>query len=169
MTAGLLVSRRTKDKLHLTAVSDPLPMNINKYKAYKSVYQRTIRAAKKLHISNKIAANAKNQKKTWQTLNEIMGKSSRSETVSQTRANGAITSDKLEIANQFNQFFTNVETEISNSVLPVTKRPEDYINYGRQIPALNLTNTTPEHLLKIIKKISAKKQRRYSGRVNKND
>jgi hypothetical protein len=37
MTAGLLVSRRTKDKLHLLAVSDPLPMNINKYKAYKSV------------------------------------------------------------------------------------------------------------------------------------
>jgi hypothetical protein len=63
MTAGLLVSRRTKDKLHLLAVSDPLPMNINKYKAYKSVYQRTIRAAKKLHISNKIAANAKNPKK----------------------------------------------------------------------------------------------------------
>ena len=50
MTAGLLVSRRTKDKLHLLAVSDPLPMNINKYKAYKSVYQRTIRAAKKLQI-----------------------------------------------------------------------------------------------------------------------
>jgi hypothetical protein len=44
----------------------------------------------------------------------------------------------------------------SNSVLPVTKRPEDYINYGRQIPALNLTNTTPEHLLKIIKKFQPK-------------
>jgi hypothetical protein len=156
MTAGLLVSRRTKDKLHLLAVSDPLPMNINKYKAYKSVYQRTIRAAKKLHISNKITANAKNPKKTWQTLNEIMGKSSRSETVSQIRTNGVITSDSLEIDNQFNQFFTNVGTEISNSVPPVAKRPEDYINYGRQIPTLNLTNTTPEHLLKIIKKFQPK-------------
>jgi hypothetical protein len=156
MTAGLLVSRRTKDKLHLTAVSDPLPMNINKYKAYKTVYQRTIRAAKKLHISERIAANAKNPKKTWQTLNEIMGKSSRSETVSQIRANGGITSDNLVIANHFNQFFTNVGEEISNSVPPVEKRPEDYIDYGRQIPALNLTNTTPEHLLKIIKKFQPK-------------
>ncbi len=88
-----------------------------------------------------------------------MGKSSRSETVSQIRANGGITSDNLEIANHFNQFFTNVGEEISNSVPPVEKRPEDYIDYGCQIPALNLTNTTPEHLLKIIKKIPAKKQR----------
>jgi hypothetical protein len=85
-----------------------------------------------------------------------MGKSSRSETVSQIKANGVITSDSLEIANQFNQFFTNVGTEILNSVPPVAKRPEDYINYGRQIPALNLTNTTPEHLLKIIKKFQPK-------------
>jgi hypothetical protein len=84
-----------------------------------------------------------------------MGKSSRSEPVSQIRANGVITSDSLEISNQFNQFFTNAGTEISNYVPPVTKRPEDYINYGRQIPALNLTNTTLEHLLTIIKKIPA--------------
>jgi hypothetical protein len=122
-----------------------------------------------LHISKKIAANAKNPKKTWQTLNEIMGKSSRSESVPQIRANGVITSDNLEIANHFNQFFTNVGEEISNSVPPVEKRPEDYINYGRQIPSLNLTNTTPEHLLKIIKKIPAKKQRRHSRCVHKND
>jgi hypothetical protein len=123
---------------------------------YKSVYQRTIRAAKKLHISEKIAANAKNPKKTWQTLNEIMGKTSRSETVSQINVNGVISSDSFDIANQFNQFFTNVGTEISNSVPPIAKRPEDYINYGRQIPPLNLTNTTPEHLLKIIKKFQPK-------------
>jgi hypothetical protein len=63
MTTGLLVSRRTKDNLHLLAVSDPSPLNIDKYKTYKSIYQRTIRAAKKLHISNTITANAKKPEK----------------------------------------------------------------------------------------------------------
>ncbi len=78
------------------------------------------------------------------------GQNIKVETVSQINVNGVISSDSFDIANQFNQFFTNVGTEISNSVPPIAKRPEDYINYGRQIPPLKLTNTTPEHLLKII-------------------
>jgi len=156
MTTGLLVSRRTKDNLHLLAMSDPSPLNIDKYKTYKSIYQRTIRAAKKLHISNTITANAKNPKKTWQVLNEILGKDSKSDTVSQINVNGVVSNDNLVIANHLNKFFTNVGEEISNAVPHVTKKPEDYINYGRQIPSLLLRNTTPEHLLKIIKKFKPK-------------
>jgi hypothetical protein len=156
MTAGLLVSRKTKEKLHLLAVSNPLPLNINNYKTYKTVYQRTIRAAKKLYISGKITENAKKPKKTWQTLNEILGKETKSATVSQININGTISSDSHMIANHFNQFFTNVGQEISNSVPPIAKKPEDYINYGRQIPPLLLRNTTPEHLCKIIKKFQPK-------------
>jgi hypothetical protein len=113
MTAGLLISRKTKEKLHLLAVSNPLPMNINSYKTYKSVYQRTIRAAKKLYISDKITENAKNPKKTWQTLNEILGKELKSATVSQININGTVSSDSHMIANHFNQFFTHVGQEIS--------------------------------------------------------
>jgi hypothetical protein len=63
MTAGLLISRRTKNNLHLLAVSDPSLLNINKYKTYKTIYLRTIRAAKKLYISRKLTENAKNPKK----------------------------------------------------------------------------------------------------------
>jgi hypothetical protein len=55
-------------------VSDPSEENVNSYKAYKTIYQRTIRAAKKLHISKTLTENAGNPKKTWQTLNELLGK-----------------------------------------------------------------------------------------------
>jgi hypothetical protein len=123
---------------------------------YKSIYQRTIRAAKKLYISSKLTQNAKNPKKTWQTLNELLGRGTKSETVSQININGSISSDNLEMANHFNKFFTNVGEEISNSVPPVTKRPEDYIDYGREIPLMQLGNTTPEHVLKIMKKFDPK-------------
>jgi hypothetical protein len=46
--------------------------------------------------------------------------------------------------------------KISNSVPPVNKRPEDYIDYGRPIPHLLLGNTTPEHIIKTIKKFQPK-------------
>jgi hypothetical protein len=46
-------------------------------------------------------------------------------------------SDPSKIANQFNQFFTTIGKQISENVMPVRKNPEEYINYGREIPELN--------------------------------
>jgi hypothetical protein len=63
MTNGLIVSRRTKNNLHALAVSEPTPANINHYKAFKTVYQRVIPAAKKLQIASKLTENAGNPKK----------------------------------------------------------------------------------------------------------
>jgi len=108
MTQGLLISRKTKNTLHVIAVSDPTPLNINKYKNYKTVYQRIIRAAKKLYISNKLTENAKNPKKTWQTLSELLGKKAKSDTVSQINIEGNPSNVNLDIANHFNHFFTKI-------------------------------------------------------------
>ncbi len=74
MTNGLLVSRNTKNVLHKTSIADPTDANIKKYKAFKTIYQRVSRAAKKLYFTSKLEANANNPKKTWETLNEILGK-----------------------------------------------------------------------------------------------
>ena len=69
---------------------------------------------------------------------------------------GKIESDPKKIASQFNTFFTSAGKEISNSVPPVTKRPEEYVNYNRDIPPLNLTNTTPAHVKKVIRSLAPK-------------
>ncbi len=74
MTQGLLISRNTKNKLHKKAMADPNPLNILNYKRYKTNYFRTLLGAKKLHITNKLNENVGNPKKTWETLNEILGK-----------------------------------------------------------------------------------------------
>jgi hypothetical protein len=149
MTAGLLVSRQTKNTLHKLSVADPSLPNINKYKTYKSAYQRILRAAKKLYYQHKIEQNASNPKKTWQTLNEILGKTMGSATISQIKINGIPEDDPDKMADHFNKFFTSIGKKISNSVQPVQKRAEEYINYGRLIPDLNLGNTTPAHVLTV--------------------
>jgi hypothetical protein len=46
--------------------------------------------------------------------------------------------------------------KISNSIPPTTKQPEEYIDYGREIPPLNLGNMTPEHVKKVIGKLANK-------------
>jgi len=156
MTNGLLVSRNTKNVLHKTSIADPTDANIRKYKAFKTIYQRVSRAAKKLYFTSKLEANANNPKKTWETLNEILGKNKKSETVEKICKNGVNVTDPVEIANCFNSFFTAVGQQISDSVPPVLKNPEEYINYGRAVPDLLLQNTTPEHIQKVIKKLQPK-------------
>jgi hypothetical protein len=67
------------------------------------------------------------------------------------------------MANHFNEFFTQIGKNISNSIPAVQQQPEDYIDYGRQIPDLNLTNTTPEHVKQIISGLAPKTSCDVSG------
>ncbi len=121
MTQDLITSMRTKNKLHATAVSVPTDANINRYKTYKTIYQRLVRAAKKLFITTQLNENASNPKKTWQILNEILGKKGKTDTVFQINVNGVTVSEDLPVANQFNSFFTNAGKQISDFVQPITK------------------------------------------------
>jgi hypothetical protein len=75
MTLGLLVSRNTKNKLHKISLTNPTDNNNQRYKKFKATYFRVLRGAKKLYFTSKLNENAKNPKKTWETLNEILGKS----------------------------------------------------------------------------------------------
>ena len=93
MTAGLLVSRSTKNQLFKAKLLDNSPAAIQKYKDFKTVYSKTLRAAKKLYFQQKLEANVKNPKKTWDTLNEVMGKEKRSANVEKININGISTSD----------------------------------------------------------------------------
>ncbi len=52
--------------------------------------------------------------------------------------------------------FSQCDSQISDSVLPINKNPEDFINYGRDVPDLLLQNTTPEHIQKVIKNLQPK-------------
>jgi hypothetical protein len=156
MTPGLMVSRLNKKNLHKKSLSVPYAENITKYKNYKSVYQKVLRGAKKLDFTSKLETNAGNPKKTWETLNEILGKSRKTDKIEKININGTPSSNPTEIANHFNNFFTSIGQQISDNVPPVEKKAEDYVNYNRPVPDLLLQNTTPEHVLKTINKFQPK-------------
>ena len=74
--------------------------------------------------------------------------SKNNENIEKINANGTTLTDPKLIATEFNAFFTSIGKKISNSIPPTAKQPEEYIDYGREIPSLNLGNTTPEHVKK---------------------
>jgi hypothetical protein len=46
MTLGLLISRKTKNKLHKRSIAEPSEANTQRYKQFKTLYFRTLRGAK---------------------------------------------------------------------------------------------------------------------------
>jgi hypothetical protein len=156
MTEGLLTSRRTKQHLYEQSIAEASEISRTRYKNFSRIYYKTVRAAKKLHYSRLLASNAKNVKKTWNIFNELLGRNKSCESVEKINNDGRVITDSAEIATEFNGFFTSIGKKISNSIPPTKKQPEEYIDYGREIPLLNLGNTTPEHVKKIINKLASK-------------
>jgi len=156
MSAGLLNSRNTKLQLFKTYISFPSEYNKTTYKNYRNLFQKTLRAAKKVHITNNLQKNQKNAKETWNILNDVIGKKSCGNKISKININGLPSEIPADISNEFNNFFVRVGKEISDNVPPVRQPPEDFIPPNVNITPLNLQNTTPEHIVKIVKSFAPK-------------
>ena len=67
MSQGLLTSRESKNKLMKLSIVDPSPQNILKFKNFRNLYNKLIRAAKKMYYVSELKANANNLKKNLVT------------------------------------------------------------------------------------------------------
>ena len=63
MTTGLLISRSNKLKLLKIALSDNVPYNWSQYRNYRNLFNKIVRASKKLHYLKNLELSAKNPKK----------------------------------------------------------------------------------------------------------
>jgi hypothetical protein len=125
MSNGLLISRREKIRLCNVSLRNPLHVNIVKFKNYRNVYNKLIRLAKKIHYEKLFLKYQNNLKKTWQVLHEVIKKSnSKNNPIQQIFVNNVPISDPLQMANCFNEFFTNVASKIAQEIVP-TDRPPD--------------------------------------------
>jgi exonuclease III len=167
MTIGLLNSRNTKLSLHKTCITNPTVLNIQNYKNYRNLFQKTLRASKKLHILERLRNSKNNPRETWKILNDVIGKSNQSQKIPTLMVNGQKLDSDLEIANAFNNFFVRIGKEISDNVPPTHINFEDYMPPLPNIVPLNLQNTTREHVIAITKQMAAKNSSDFDGVTSK--
>ena len=86
MTAGLLVSRKNKLNLHKIAIADPSDGNLSRYKKYRNLYNKIVRASKKLYFDKNFKRFKKNPKRTWSLINEALGTSTNNDKIEIGRA-----------------------------------------------------------------------------------
>jgi len=118
ITAGILVSRRTKNRLAKESFVNPSETNRNNFKQYRNIYNRVIRDAKKAYFHSELIANKNNLKKSWQLLNLALNKKGGKNGISNVISNGEVLSDPLKMANAFNSFFTSIASDCVSVINP---------------------------------------------------
>ena len=85
------------------------PQNVAKYKAFKQIYFKTLRAAKTLYFRQKLRDNVKNPKKTWNLLKEATVGTKHCPKIEKIVVDGKQITDAPSISDEFNKFFTSIK------------------------------------------------------------
>lgn len=134
-----------------------------KYKRYRNCLNKLIRAAKQLHWTNSFKSCEKDIKATWKQINNLLNKNNNKNDVT----NHFITNDNVtltnanEIANSFNEYFTNVGPNLSNKITPCSRQPSTFLPNLNLVGSLFLRPTSAEEIAKIIQKFKSKSSYGY--------
>ena len=98
MSSGLKISQLKKEKLFAKKIKNPSNINIQTFKIYNTIYNKLRRAAKKLYYERQFEKFAKNSKKTWSMVREVIGTKKQKDQIPDFfRENGEIISEYLDI------------------------------------------------------------------------
>ena len=115
-TSGLRNTCKKKNVLYKNFLKHKNRVTEVKYKRYKNKLTGILRKVEKDYY-NKLLQNHKNDLKlTWATLNELIKTSLGNVYPEQFQRNGKILTNKLDIANGFNEFFVNVGPSLANKI-----------------------------------------------------
>ena len=73
MSNGLLVSRKTKEKLASKKIRKPSEANVATFKRYNNLYTKLLRKAKQTYYNSKFLDFSSNMRKTWDLIREVVG------------------------------------------------------------------------------------------------
>ena len=86
------------------------------YKTSRNLVNIALRHAKAEYYRNKIAQQNNNPKEAWKTINDLLGRSSNETIVNELKINDSKITSNEEIANAFNEYFTNIGPSLANSI-----------------------------------------------------
>ena len=147
ITQGIRKSIKERNRLQRLYAKWPLTYE-NAFKKYRNTLTSIIRSAKSNYHKSKLAENSGNAKKTWEVVNDIMGKNIHQLPDSITFDN-KITSNRQEIAELFNNFFCNVASTLHQAMPPASTSFQTYLP-ERAAVSFFITPTTTQEIESVI-------------------
>ena len=116
-------SSKQKQKLYIKFFKSKNPEDELIYKNYKNLFEKLRKKSRQSYYSNLLEKHKDNVKQRWQVLKEITGKiqnNNQSLPTTLETENG-IMSDENTIAEEFNNFFTNIGPNLSKKIPQISK------------------------------------------------
>ena len=116
-----------RDYLKKKSVRLNSPYYAQAYKQCKNNLNRYIKETKRRYYNSKLT-NSANIKESWQTINELLNRKSKTTTISEINVNERkIVGDK-NIANEFNKYFSEIGKKLANEISHNDIDPLDFVN-----------------------------------------
>ena len=154
VTRGLIKSIQTKDKLYKKYVKKPTIENKTAYTKYRNHLNQLLRCSKKNYITSEIHLHKNNMKKTWGTLNSLLGRNKQHKLPDFFHDNdGRKLNDAATIASNFNEYFTQIGSSLAEKIPPPDSDFSSPLRPTNTNSSVFLTPTTAEEIDDIVKKM----------------
>ena len=127
MTTGLLKCRAIKENLSRASKASPLPHLINNYKKYRNIYSKCVRTAQKLYTRHQISDAKGDPRKIWSVLKDALRLPKKSNQINKIIIDDDVITNNIQIANEFNSFFSNIGPSIANTVPSTNAHFSDFL------------------------------------------
>lgn len=161
-TKGFEKSSRKKQKLYNRFLKSRSSHDKSTYLAYKNLFEKLKTEAKSKYYKDLLLKHQGNAKQTWKTLKELLGKQKNSFSSSlphMISINKQNHFQEESIANNFNDFFINIGTKLTQNIAPSNNHFTDYLTYNNS--NLIMKNVTYAELDAAIKALQKNKSPGY--------
>ena len=107
---------KKKYVLYRKYLKNPTCYRKNVYKQYRNKVNNSIRDAKRKYYDNKFKGVLNNARNTWKVINEILNKNKKKIVINEIDFEGQCVTNKTEMCNLFNNFFSTVGQKIHDNV-----------------------------------------------------
>ena len=97
------------------------------YKSYCNLVANKIKFSKKNYYLNKFNYLNGDARATWKLTNSIIGRKSKNNNIGSLNINGTLSHDDLEMANEFNDYFSSIGVQLDSKINSSANRPENYM------------------------------------------
>ena len=167
MTEGLLVSRTTKNKMIANYNRKRTPEKREKLREYVRIYKRVCRASDRIDTENFVKQNYGNGRKLWQMAKGKLGLTRLQDSLTDKMKlnDGTISTDDQQIANNLNEFFINIGTDLTKQI-PSNNTFKKYLKNTLKVP-FKLQETDIDTTVKTVKGMENKLTEGLDGMSNK--
>ena len=153
---------RKKNKLFKNYIANKSPDSLFTYHQIRNKYFHLVSEKKNRYYKNEFKKYRRNVKKTWKTINNLLGKGVKSPQITSLLYENKTLSDATSIANASNDYFSNVAKKLANKLHASPNNFRKYFTASWQ-SSLYMHATTPTELSYIIKTFKAKLSAGYDN------